>query len=136
MESIKMADNEKKIIIDDDWKQQAKAEKEKLAEQAKQEKEQKKEERQFPEGNFSSLVSMLTTQILFALGVIAPKGTEKDAVEPDFEMAKYNIDILADLQEKTKGNLSEKEADMLKQTVSQLQMAFVQIVSSGDKEAQ
>lgn len=130
----KMAD-EKKIIIDDDWKQQAKAEKEKLAEQAKQEKEQK-EERQFPQGNFSNLVSMLTTQVLFALGVIAPKGTEKEDVEPDFEMAKYNIDILADLQEKTKGNLAEQEADMLKQTVSQLQMAFVQIKTALDKKVQ
>jgi len=129
-----MAD-EKKIIIDDDWKQQAKAEKEKLAEQAKQEKEQK-EERQFPQGNFSNLVSMLTTQVLFALGVIAPKGTEKEDVEPDFEMAKYNIDILADLQEKTKGNLAEQEADMLKQTVSQLQMAFVQIKTALDKKVQ
>ncbi len=133
-----MAEGEKKLIIDDDWKNQAKAEKEKLAEQAKQEKEQKQEqtERQFPQGNFSNLVSMLTTQVLFALGVIAPKGTEKDEVEPDFDLAKYNIDILSDLQTKTKGNLSEQEADMLKQTVSQLQMAFVQIKTAADKNPQ
>jgi hypothetical protein len=132
-----MAD-EKKIIVDDDWKQQAKAEKEKLAQEAKKEKEEKQTEqqRQFPDGNFSSLVSMLTTQVLFALGVVVPKEMEnEEKPEADFELAKYNIDILADLQEKTKGNLSEQEADMLKQTVNQLQMAFVQIKNaSGKKE--
>jgi hypothetical protein len=133
-----MADQEKKIIVDDDWKQQAKAEKEKLAQESRKDKEEPKEtdgQRQFPEGNFASLVSMLTTQVLFALGVVVPKEMEEHKKpEPDFELAKYNIDILADLQEKTKGNLNEQEADMLKQTVTQLQMAFVQIKNaSSDK---
>lgn len=127
-----MADNEKKIIIDDDWKQQAQAEKEKLAEEAKQDKQQQ-QEKQLPEGNISALISMLTTQVLFALGVIVPKGSEKEQHDPDFELAKYNIDILADLQEKTKGNLSKEEDEMLKQTVSQLQMAFVQIKTGDNK---
>jgi hypothetical protein len=129
-----MADEEKKIIVDDDWKQQAKKDKEKLAEEAKKEKTQENQ-RQFPPGNFSALVSMLTTQVLFALGVVVPKELEDKAPpEPDFDLAKYNIDILADLQEKTKGNLSKEEADMLKQTVSQLQMAFVQIKTGIEKQ--
>ena len=128
-----MADDEKKIIVDDDWKQQAKAEKEKLAAESKKAKEEPKE-REFPPGNFSSLVSMLTTQILFALGVVVPKELEgQSPAEPDFDLAKYNIDILADLQEKTKGNLSDEEADMLKHTITQLQMAFVQI-KTGSQE--
>lgn len=135
-----MADGEKKIIIDDDWKQQAKAEKEKLASETKQEKEQEQHEEQdkkFPDGNFSSLVSMLTTQVLFALGVVVPKGTEQQAPpEPDFGLAKYNIDILADLQEKTKGNLDDKETEMVTQTVNQLQMAFVQIKTAAAKDSE
>ncbi|MFI4910534.1 MAG: DUF1844 domain-containing protein [Sedimentisphaeraceae bacterium JB056] len=134
-----MADEEKKIIVDDDWKQQAKAEKDKLSEEAKKEKEGKEEaadqqKRKFPAGNFASLVSMLTTQVLFALGVVVPKGMEEQKnPEPDFELAKYNIDILTDLQEKTKGNLNDEEADMIKQTVTQLQMAFVQIKNASGK---
>ena len=120
---------EKKIIIDEDWKQEAQKEKEILAAQEEAEKEEKKGEEKprgpLPEGNFAALVSMLTTQALFALGLLQFKEQEKR--EPDLELAKYNIDMLQTLQEKTKGNLTEQEETVLSNTLNDLRMGYVQV---------
>ncbi|MHC4486831.1 MAG: DUF1844 domain-containing protein, partial [Planctomycetota bacterium] len=95
---------EKKIIIDEDWKQEAQKEKEILAAQEAAEKKETKEESThrgpLPKGNFAALVSMLATQTLFALGLLQVKGQEER--QPDLALAKYNIDMLETLQEKTK----------------------------------
>jgi hypothetical protein len=121
--------DEKKIIIDEDWKQQAQREKEKLAEQEKAEKEKmpqgKGRRGPLPEGDFAALVSMLVTQALFALGLIQVEG-QKDK-EPDLELAKYNIDMLETIEKKTKGNLTEEEKNMLENTLSQIRMAYVKL---------
>ncbi|MHC4725659.1 MAG: DUF1844 domain-containing protein [Planctomycetota bacterium] len=120
---------EKKIIVDEDWKAEAQKEKEILAAQEAAEKEKKQEEKQsrgpLPEGNFAALVSMLTTQALFALGLLHVKGQEEK--EPDLEMAKYNIDILETIQEKTKGNLTEEEETVLTNTLNELRMGYVRV---------
>lgn len=120
---------EKKIIVDEDWKAEAQKEKEILAAQEKAEKEKKQEEKQvrgpLPEGNFAALISMLTTQALFALGLIHVKGQEEK--EPDLEMAKYNIEILETIQEKTKGNLTKEEETVLANTLNELRMGYVRV---------
>lgn len=119
---------EKKIIVDEDWKQQAQKEKKILAAQEKAEKKKpdkdKDERAALPEGNFAALISVLTTQALFALGVLKIEGQER---EPDLEMAKYNIDMLETLQEKTKGNLTEEEKKVLENTLNQIRMAYVKV---------
>ena len=120
---------EKKIIVDEDWKAEAQREKEILAAQEKAEKKKKQQEKRargpLPEGNFAALVSMLTTQALFALGLLQVKGQEKK--EPDLEMAKYNIDILETIQEKTKGNLTKEEETVLANTLNELRMGYVRV---------
>jgi len=122
-------EQEKKIIVDEDWKQEAQKEKEKLAAEEEQKKhpasEQTARRGPMPPGDFAALVSMLTTQAFFALGVLQIKGQEKR--EPDLELAKYNIDMLETLQEKTKGNLTEQEEKVLNNTLSELRLAFVKI---------
>ncbi len=119
---------EKKIIVDEDWKQQAQREKEVLAaqEEAKKEKGPKESEPHgpLPKGNFAALVSMLVTQALFALGALEVEGQKR---EPDLEMARYNIDMLQTLEEKTKGNLSEEEGKVLENTLNQVRMAYVKL---------
>jgi len=118
--------DEKKIIVDEDWKQEAKKEKEVLAAQEKAEKQEGEQERSrhgpLPRGNFAALVSMLVTQALFAMGMLKVEGQER---EPDLEMAKYNIDMLETLQEKTKGNLSKEEEKVLENTLNEVRMAYV-----------
>ena len=120
---------EKKIIVDEDWKHEAQKEKEILAAQEEAEKEKGQEQSEthgpLPPGNFAALISMLTTQALFALGLLQIKGQEKK--EPDLELAKYNIDMLETLEEKTKGNLSDEEEQILSNTLSELRMGYVKI---------
>ena len=120
---------EKKIIVDEDWKAEAQREKEILAAQEEAEKKKAQEEKQargpLPQGNFAALISMLMTQALFALGLLQVKGQEKK--EPDLEMAKYNIDMLETLEEKTKGNLSKEEETVLANTINELRMGYVKV---------
>ncbi len=122
-------EEEKKIIVDEDWKAEAQKEKEILAAQEEAEKEKKQEVKEargpLPEGNFAALVSMLTTQALFALGLLQVKDQEKK--EPDLEMAKYHIDILETIQEKTKGNLTKEEETVLSNTLNELRMGYVRV---------
>lgn len=131
-----MADEEKqapKIIVDEDWKKEAKREKEDLAAQEREEK--KKVQAQegprragpLPKGDLAALISMLTTQALYALGVLQVKGQEDR--QPDLEMAHYNIDMLEALEEKTKGNLTEAEEKVLRSTLSELRMGYVQVAN-------
>ncbi len=120
---------EKKIIIDEDWKAEAQKEKEILAAQEEAEKKKAQEEKQargpLPQGNLAALISMLTTQALFALGLLQVKGQEKR--EPDLELAKYNIDMLETLEEKTKGNLTKEEETVLANTLNELRMGYVKV---------
>ena len=120
---------EKKIIVDEDWKAEAQREKEILATQEETEKEKEQEVGKargpLPKGNFAALISMLTTQTLFALGLLQMKGMDKK--EPDLEMAKYNIDMLETLEEKTKGNLTKEEETVLANTLNELRMSYVKV---------
>ncbi|MCP4611640.1 MAG: DUF1844 domain-containing protein [Planctomycetes bacterium] len=119
----------KKIIVDEDWKAEAQKEKEILAAQEEAEKEKKEEVKPgrepLPEGNFAALISMLTTQSLFAMGLLHVKGQEEK--ESDLEMAKYYIDILETIQEKTKGNLTPEEETVLSNTLNELRMGYVKV---------
>ncbi len=131
---------EKKIIIDEDWKKEAQKEKEILAAQEEEEKKKKPEEKlhrgPLPQGNFAALVSMLVTQALFALGLLEIKGREGQEKEPDLELAKYNIDMLETIEEKTKGNLTEEEKKVLENTLSQVRMAYVQVAEQVQPKTQ
>jgi hypothetical protein len=126
-----MADEEKKLIIDEDWKREAQREKEILAAQEAEEKKKaaaegaKRGPRGLPRGDLAGLVSMLTTQALFALSLIQVKGEEER--EPDLELARYNIDMLEAIEQKTKGNLTPEEQELLKNTLSDLRMGYVNI---------
>ncbi|RPJ37003.1 MAG: DUF1844 domain-containing protein [Planctomycetaceae bacterium] len=128
-----MADEEKKIIIDEDWKREAQREKDKLAAQEAVEKKKEEAEgpkrgpRGLPRGDLAGLVSMLTTQAIFALGLIQIKGEEDR--EPDLELARYNIDMLEAIGQKTKGNLTPEEEELLKNTLSDLRMGYVNIAN-------
>jgi len=118
---------EKKLIIDEGWKQEAQKEKEVLAAQEEAQKQEQEESPHgsLPEGNFAALVSMLTTQALFALGLLQIKGHKER--QPDLELAKYNIDMLETLEEKTKGNLTKQEQAVLANTLSELRMGYVKV---------
>ncbi len=77
-----------------------------------------------PEVTFSAFIMSLNTSVLFHLGVIADPATEKKTV--DLDLAKHGIDTLTLMQQKTKGNLSNDEEEMLKNIIYDLKIRFVQ----------
>ncbi|MEM6886235.1 MAG: DUF1844 domain-containing protein [Verrucomicrobiota bacterium] len=72
---------------------------------------------------FVQFVMIQAQNVLYVLGKIpGPDGT---APQPNLEAAKMLIDQLDMIQGKTKGNLIEQEEKILKDTLSELKMAFV-----------
>ncbi|HZC35825.1 MAG TPA: DUF1844 domain-containing protein [Chthoniobacterales bacterium] len=86
---------------------------------------------------FIEFVLMQAQNAAFVLGQIPHPQTGKSEVNLD--LARLLIDQLAMIQEKTKGNLNKDEAQILANTLSNLQMAYVEAVqqqrSSGKPEA-
>jgi hypothetical protein len=115
---------EHKLHIDDDWKNQAAAEKERLS------KTVEKETRQaWPEADFTGLIQLLAMQAMIGLGGFAGPGGQQ--IPPNIEMAKHHIDLLDVLEAKTKGNLTPEEQNALNVTLHQLRMAYVEVVQGG-----
>lgn len=114
-----------KIIVDDDWKSQAQAEKAKLAEQAKAEPEAPAEGGVPENITFTDLVRMFATQALMYMGAFPDPQTGKATVALD--VAKMNIDLLGVLEEKTKGNLDDDEKELLEGAAQELRGQFVEI---------
>jgi hypothetical protein len=76
-----------------------------------------------PEVTFSAFVMSLNTSILYHLGEI--KDPETGKTEVNYDLARHAIDTLVMLQQKTKGNLSRDEEEMLKNIVYDIKLRFV-----------
>lgn len=114
-----------KIHIDSDWKQEAQQEKERLAEQ-----EQAHGEHPFGDApSLLNIVNLLAMQAVVGLGGMQTPTGER--VPPDHAAARFHIDLLAVLEEKTKGNLSEEEQNVINATLHELRLMFVQVAGAG-----
>ena len=126
-----------KISVDDDWKAQAQAEKQRLAKEMEQPGEPGQADqaaaaaapgegqREVPPASFATLVAFIRTQVLFALGGVQDRKTGRRYV--DLELAKHHIDTLTVLEEKTRGNLTDEEKKLLDKALYEARMDFVQI---------
>ncbi len=73
---------------------------------------------------FTQFITTLGMQALSALGNLPnPSGDEQ---KTDFSEARYWIDTLRMLSEKTKGNLSQEESEMFQNLLYELQIKFVE----------
>lgn len=79
-----------------------------------------------PEINFSTFVISLSTQALMHLGEIANPLSGNE--ERDVPLAKQMIDIVGMLQEKTRGNLTGGEAQLIEEILFDLRMKYVEAV--------
>jgi hypothetical protein len=77
----------------------------------------------YPEIDFPSYILSYYTQGLVLLGEVPNPYTNKK--EEDTEAARHTIDILAMLQEKTKGNLGKEEEQLLNSILYELRMKFM-----------
>ena len=116
---------EPKIIIDEDWKSQVKAERESLKEETAKSKPEDAEDADpnMPPASFEMLLTTLATEAMVALGQLPNPATSKLVHRPN--QAKYLIDTIEVLKEKTSGNLSPAETEALDGLLHQLKMAFV-----------
>jgi hypothetical protein len=73
--------------------------------------------------DFPSYVLSYYTQGLVLLGEVPNPYTNKK--EEDLEGARHTVDILSMLHEKTKGNLSKDEAQLLESVLYELRMKFM-----------
>ena len=80
-----------------------------------------------PQPEFTVLVSSLATQALIGLGLMEhPISKTK---EPDLDSAKFSIDLLQMLTDKTRGNLTDLEKRYLEAILYDIRMKFVEISS-------
>jgi hypothetical protein len=77
-----------------------------------------------PDADFMTLIFSLYTHAQINLGLIPDPMSQQPA--KDLIQAKYNIDILAILKEKTEGNLNQEEEQALEQMLYGLRMSYVQ----------
>jgi hypothetical protein len=79
-----------------------------------------------PPATFEFLVISLRAQVEMHLGLMY-FGSEEEKPEPDLELARHGIDMLAVLQQKTRGNLKLEEQRALENTLTELRFRFVQV---------
>jgi len=82
---------------------------------------------------FISLVYTFHQSAMFALGKLANPLTGK--VERNLMQAKYTIDTLEMLEEKTKGNVSPNEDKILKTMLQELRLNYVYEVEQDQKQS-
>jgi hypothetical protein len=96
-------------------------EEEKVKPEAAQEKV---EEMPLPEINFATFIFSLNTSALLHLGEVPDPTTGKQ--QEDLTMAKQTIDLIAMLEEKTRGNLAPDEENLIKHVLYDLRLRYVQ----------
>ena len=118
--------DENKIHIDADWKAEAQADKVKLAAKEAEAAEQAASTpKGFPPADFKGLMGLLASQAIMGLG--AMQDPEGRGLMIDLDGARYAIDMLVVLQEKTEGNLSDEESKELDTIIPELRSRYVQI---------
>ena len=86
-----------------------------------------------PPASFSMIVLSLRAQAEMQLGLM--QFGEEEKSEPDLELARHTIDLLAMLLEKTKGNLTLEEQRLLENSLTELRFRFVHTSENVSKAA-
>ncbi len=79
---------------------------------------------QIPSVDFTTFILSLSTAAYMGLGVVPVE--ENSSLKVDLDMAKMNIDFLELIRQKTKGNLTEQEVQLLDQLLFELRLKFIE----------
>lgn len=79
-----------------------------------------------PKLDFNAFVLSLGSSAVIHLGE-APDPVTGKKIAPNFPMAQQSIDLLALLQEKTRGNLTDDEQRFLQQLLTDLRVLYVHV---------
>jgi hypothetical protein len=77
-----------------------------------------------PRVDFSSFILSIYSSGLVQLGKVADPSTGE--TQKDLMVAKYSIDLMAMLAEKTKGNLDKDEENLMRALLSEIRLAYVE----------
>lgn len=80
-----------------------------------------------PPASFSFLVESIMMQVQMQLGLFRFGQDEQEEAKPNLPLARHSIDMLAMLQQKTKGNLSIEEQRLIDNGLTELRFRFVQV---------
>ena len=89
-----------------------------------------------PPASFAFLIESILMQTQIQLGLLDLGEKDEKAPEPNLPLARHSIDMLAMLQEKTKGNLSVEEQRLLENGLTELRFRYVQIAGEVKKRAE
>ena len=81
--------------------------------------------------NFVHLIVSMAEAAYSYLGVIEDPFTKKKAV--DLKQAKYTIDMLNVIEEKTRGNLTKEEKDLLDEVLYDLKIKYLEKTKNSKK---
>ena len=76
-----------------------------------------------PDVTFTSFFMALNSSVLYHLGELADP--ETGAMQKNMMLAKHTIDTMAMLQAKTRGNLTQEEAELVETSLYDLKMRYV-----------
>jgi hypothetical protein len=79
-----------------------------------------------PSLDFSTFILSLSSSVLISLGVLEHPVTKNK--EKDTAAAKQTIDLIALLKEKTKGNLTDEEAKLIEDLLTELQLQYCKAI--------
>lgn len=122
-------DDATKKRVDESWKEQAEREKTVTASSAPTAhpggapEASAGDRDDIPQARFDLFVSGLAMEALIALGDMPHPVTRKQSA--NLPHAKYLVDVLGILEDKTKGNLSVDEERLVKDTLYQLRMRYL-----------
>jgi hypothetical protein len=78
-----------------------------------------------PKPSFEFLIFSLKIQAEMRLGLL--RGGEEPQEAPDLVSARHTIDMLAMIEEKTRGNLTTEEQRMIENSLTELRFRYVQV---------
>ncbi len=104
--------------VDENWKEKVEKENKDKIEQP-----DVKANNEMPPVNFVLFMTSLGMQALMSLAEIENPVTNKK--EKDLTQAKYLIDTIGMLEEKTRGNLDEEESKVIEQLLYELRIKYV-----------
>ena len=100
--------------VDEDWKTQVETDK-KTAQDSNE---------PYHEPTFSIFLSSLSMQVMIALGSLENPVTKK--IERNLMQARFLIDTLEIIKEKTKGNLTNDEEKLMEESLFNLRLMYVE----------
>ncbi|MCF8091151.1 MAG: DUF1844 domain-containing protein [Desulfotignum sp.] len=94
------------------------------AKEAAQAKKEAEKKHTLPRVDFSSFILSIYSSGLVQLGKVEDPSTGQ--IKKDLTVAKYTVDMMAMLSEKTKGNLNKDEENLMRALLSEIRLAYVE----------